>query len=229
MRPGMEGVGHGGAAPREAQYIGRSGAARGTLGECAKSRAWVSSGIRTYQTTPDTVPLGADSSSIRVSATYPSEAAPEKLSWLATILRELRCAAVTRRRRGRLSTKPLISIIDDDKSYREAVSSLLKSSKFLVKSFPSAADFLASRFVHDTSCLITDINMPDMNGIELHKHLVESGCAIPTILITAYPDESARARVTADGVICYLSKPCDEALLINCVNSALKRAKSDKR
>jgi FixJ family two-component response regulator len=70
--------------------------------------------------------------------------------------------------------------------------------------------------------------MPDMTGIELYKHLVESGLAIPTILITAYPDESARARVTADGVICYLSKPCDEALLINCVNSALKRAKSDK-
>ena len=198
MRPGTEGKGRGGAAPREAPYTGRSGAVRGTLGECAKS-------------------------------TYPSEAAPGELSRLATILRELRCAEVIRRCRGSLSTKPLISIIDDDESYREAVSSLLKSLKFLVKGFPSAADFLASRFVYNTSCLITDINMPDMTGIELHKHLVESGFAIPTILITAYPDESARARVTADGVICYLSKPCDEALLINCVNSALKRAKADKR
>jgi FixJ family two-component response regulator len=122
-----------------------------------------------------------------------------------------------------LSTKLLIAIIDDDESYREAVSSLLKSLKLFVKKFPSAADFLASGFVHDTSCLIADINMPNMTGIELHKHLVDSGRAIPTILITAYPDESTRADAMADGVICYLSKPCDENLLIKCVRSALEQ------
>jgi FixJ family two-component response regulator len=124
-----------------------------------------------------------------------------------------------------LPTKFLISIIDDDQSFREAVASLIKSMKFTAKTFPSAADFLASPYVRTTSCLITDINMPGMTGIELHSHLVESGYAIPTILITAYADESMRARALAKGVICYLSKPFDDGTLIGCVDSALKRSK----
>jgi FixJ family two-component response regulator len=73
--------------------------------------------------------------------------------------------------------------------------------------------------------LITDINMAGMTGIELHSHLVESGYAIPTILITAYTDESVRARALANGAICYLSKPFDDETLIACVSSALKRSK----
>jgi FixJ family two-component response regulator len=121
-----------------------------------------------------------------------------------------------------LATEALISVIDDDESYREAVSSLLKSLKYRVMTFQSAAAFLASGFVREVSCLITDIHMPDMTGIELHKHLIDSGFAIPTILITGYPDESAQARAIAQGVLCYLSKPCDEDLLINCVHLALK-------
>jgi FixJ family two-component response regulator len=129
---------------------------------------------------------------------------------------------------GPIAMKPLISIIDDDEAYREAVSSLLQALTFDVKCFPSAADFLTSPFVHNTSCLITDVNMRGMTGFELHKHLIESGRAIPTILITAYPDESGRARATADRVICYLSKPCNEDALIKCVRSALKRARPDE-
>ena len=121
--------------------------------------------------------------------------------------------------------KPLISIIDDDEPYREATAGLIKSLGFAVAAFPSAVDFLQSSDLRNTCCLMTDINMQPMTGLELYDHLVRSGYAIPTILITAYPDDTARARALADGVICYLSKPCDEDALIECVRSALKRGK----
>jgi CheY-like chemotaxis protein len=126
-----------------------------------------------------------------------------------------------------LSTKSLISIIDDDESYREATKALMKSLGFRVEAFPSALDFLASPHRHRTSCVIADINMPRMTGVELHRHLVESGSAIPVILITAYPDDSGRARAMTDGIIGYLSKPCDEDALLGCIRSALKRTKPD--
>ena len=104
----------------------------------------------------------------------------------------------------------------------------MKSLGFTVEGFPSAVDFLASPHVRDTSCLIADIHMPRMTGVQLHSRLVKSGYAIPTILITAYPDESVRACALTDGVICYLSKPLDEDALLRCVRSALDRAKLDE-
>jgi CheY-like chemotaxis protein len=124
-----------------------------------------------------------------------------------------------------LPAKILISVIDDDDDAREALAALMKSRGFTVEAFPSALEFLACPYLRETSCLIVDVHMPRMTGIELHRRLVESGYAIPTILITAYPDESARARALADGIICYLSKPCDEDALVGCVWSALERAK----
>jgi FixJ family two-component response regulator len=122
-----------------------------------------------------------------------------------------------------LPTKTLISIIDDDEDVREAIAGLLKSRGFTVEVFASAVDFLACPNVRDTSCLIVDVHMPRMTGIELHRRLVESGYAIPTILITAYPNDSVRVRALADGVVCYLIKPCDEDALLGCVWSALER------
>jgi FixJ family two-component response regulator len=122
-----------------------------------------------------------------------------------------------------LPTKTLISIIDDDEAVREALQGLMTSMGFRVEAFSSALDFLARTNVRDTSCLIVDVHMPRMTGIELHRRLVESGYAIPTILITAYPDDSVRARALADGVICYLTKPCDEDALLGCVSTALER------
>src|SRR5215470_18595523 len=121
-------------------------------------------------------------------------------------------------------TETLISIIDDDEDVREAIAGLMKSRGFTVEAFPSALAFLACPNVRDTSCLIVDVHMPRMTGIELHRRLVESGHAIPTILITAYPDDSVRARALADGVICYLTKPCSDDDLLGCVSSALKLA-----
>jgi FixJ family two-component response regulator len=118
-------------------------------------------------------------------------------------------------------TKPLISVVDDDESMREAIRGLMKSLGYTVEAFPSAEEFLNSRGVTRTSCLIADIQMPGMTGIELHRHLVASGSQIPTILITAYLDDSTRQRALANGVVCYLSKPFDENELLTRIRSSL--------
>jgi FixJ family two-component response regulator len=123
-----------------------------------------------------------------------------------------------------LSTKSLVAIIDDDEYSRAATTDLVKSLGFAVQDFTSALDFLASPHLHNTACLITDINMPRMTGIELYSHLVKSGYRVPTILLTAYPDDSVRADALAQGVICYLTKPCDDDHLLECVEAALKHA-----
>lgn len=114
-----------------------------------------------------------------------------------------------------------VSIVDDDKSVREAIEGLMRSVGYTAQSFASAREFLASRALRRTACLILDVNMPGMTGPELYGHLVASNIAIPTILITAYPDEEVRARALAAGAICYLGKPFDEATLLGCIHSAL--------
>jgi FixJ family two-component response regulator len=122
-----------------------------------------------------------------------------------------------------LSETALISIVDDDEFVREALRGLLRSLGFTIEAFPSAQDFLESVRLRETSCLIADVHMPAMTGLELYGRLVESGHAIPTILITAYPDDSMRARALNNGVTCYLSKPFEEDDLLRCVRSALQR------
>jgi FixJ family two-component response regulator len=122
-----------------------------------------------------------------------------------------------------LSEDALISIVDDDEFVREALRGLLRSLGFTIEAFPSAQDFLESVRLRETSCLIADVHMPAMTGLELYGRLVESGHAIPTILITAYPDDSMRARALNNGVMCYLSKPFAEDDLLRCVRLALRR------
>ena len=85
----------------------------------------------------------------------------------------------------------------------------------------SAEEFLNSREAPGTSCLIADVQMPGMTGLELHYHLLASGKTVPTILITAYPDDNVRERALSDGVVCYLSKPFDEDDLLACIRSSL--------
>jgi FixJ family two-component response regulator len=121
-----------------------------------------------------------------------------------------------------MSNRTLISIVDDDQLYRESVRKLVVLMGYTVEAFPSAADFLASRFLPETTCLIADVHMPGMTGIELHRHLVDAGYAIPTILVTAYPDEVVRDRALKDGVVCYLSKPVHDDHLERCLRSALQ-------
>jgi FixJ family two-component response regulator len=97
-----------------------------------------------------------------------------------------------------------------------------------VKAFSSASAFLASENAGDTSCLIADVQMPAMTGVELYSRLVESGRAIPTIIVTAYPDDGVRLRALNAGVICYLSKPLDADELLVCIRAALARANPDE-
>jgi len=118
--------------------------------------------------------------------------------------------------------RTLISIVDDDRPYRESIRKLLVLMGYTVEAFPSAADFLASRVLPETACLVTDVNMPGMTGVELHRHLVDAGYAIPTILVTAYPDEVVRDQALKDGVVCYLSKPVDDDYLERCLRSVLQ-------
>jgi FixJ family two-component response regulator len=125
-------------------------------------------------------------------------------------------------------SKTLISIIDDDEEFRASIVDLMEAVGFTIEAFPSAVDFLASSNFRHTSCLITDVHMPRMTGPELHSHLVGSGYDIPTILITAYPDDNARAGALGRGVVCYLSKPVDQEALLGCVRSALQRTRPPK-
>jgi FixJ family two-component response regulator len=115
----------------------------------------------------------------------------------------------------------LVSVVEDDQFFRESMRRLMRSFGYTVEAFPSAADFLASPRLVETGCLIVDVHMPRMTGLELHRHLIEIGHAIPTILVTAYPDIDVRARALKNGVICYLRKPVDENHLMRCLRAAL--------
>ena len=115
----------------------------------------------------------------------------------------------------------LISVVEDDRFFRESMTRLMKSLGYSVETFPSAADFLASGRLAEAACLIADVHMPAMTGLELHRRLVEAGYAIPTILVTGYPDVDVRARALKDGIICYLRKPVDQEHLLRCVRTAL--------
>jgi FixJ family two-component response regulator len=120
----------------------------------------------------------------------------------------------------------LISIVEDDQPFRESMRKLLKALGYTVEAFSSAADFLASPFLPATSCLVADVQMPGMTGVELHKNLIDAGYEIPTILVTAYPDEVVRNRALKNGVVCYLSKPVDDEHLERCLRSALETGKA---
>jgi FixJ family two-component response regulator len=121
-----------------------------------------------------------------------------------------------------------ISIVDDDQSFRDSMRRLLKSLDYAVAVFPSAAEFLASPGLADTACLVADVHMPEMTGVELYKRLIETGHAIPTILVTAYPHDYVRERMLTLGVECYLPKPLVEGVLIDCLRSAVARGKAPR-
>jgi FixJ family two-component response regulator len=124
--------------------------------------------------------------------------------------------------RGGVMKKLLVSVVEDDRYFRESMRRLMRSLGYNVEAFSSAADFLASPRLIETTCLIADVHMPAMTGVELYRHLIEAGYTIPTILVTAYPDDVDRARVLNDGVVCYLRKPVDEQHLIRCLRAALE-------
>jgi FixJ family two-component response regulator len=115
----------------------------------------------------------------------------------------------------------LVSVVEDDPYFRQSMRRLMRSLGYSVEVYSSAADFLASPRFPETTCLISDVQMPVMNGLELYRSLIEAGHAIPTILVTAYPNDVDRIRALNDGVLCYLGKPIDETLLKRCLRVAL--------
>jgi len=117
---------------------------------------------------------------------------------------------------------PFISIVDDDKAVREATKGLVRSLGYEASTFSSAGEFLASEHVHDTSCLITDLHMPELSGIDLQSRLIADGHCMPIIFITAYPEDSARERAMKAGAIDFIGKPFSEDRLIGCLEEALK-------
>lgn len=121
---------------------------------------------------------------------------------------------------------PIISIVDDDESVRVAIKSLLSSMGLAVHIFASADDFLQSPHVHETSCLIVDVQMPSIDGIELQRQLISQGVNTPIIFITAFPEDRIQARALKAGAVCFLRKPFDEQTLLRCLEQALKKNRS---
>lgn len=117
---------------------------------------------------------------------------------------------------------PLISIIDDDASIRAAVGNLLQSLGYVVHTFESAEEFLRSDHMDTTACVIADVNMPAMSGVELLIHLRSRDQRVPFIFITAFPDERIRARAFSAGALGFLTKPFDRGHLIACLEQALR-------
>ena len=120
-----------------------------------------------------------------------------------------------------MSTRPVISIIDDDASVRIATDNLLRSLGYAVRTFVSAEEFLRS--AHHTSCVIADVQMPGMSGVDLQARLLTQGYRVPFIFMTAFPEETIRARALNAGAICFLTKPFDRLTLTRYVDTALER------
>jgi FixJ family two-component response regulator len=120
-----------------------------------------------------------------------------------------------------VSKVQIVSIVDDDESVRTAMEGLVRSLGFAACTFSSAEDFLNSPEVNDTACLITDVQMPGMSGLELQNHLRAQGSRLPIIFITAYPERNARQRAEAAGALAFLEKPSDGGLMAKFLNQAL--------
>jgi FixJ family two-component response regulator len=116
----------------------------------------------------------------------------------------------------------LVAIVDDDDSMRNALDGMLKAVGFPARAFASAEEFLKSGLQHQTSCLIVDIRMPGMSGLELQSHLNAERCRIPIIFITAHGDAKMRIQALRAGAVEFLSKPLDEEILLQSVRAAFE-------
>jgi FixJ family two-component response regulator len=116
----------------------------------------------------------------------------------------------------------MVAIVDDDDSFRAALERLLRSAGFPVRSFASAEDFLKSGEQLETGCLIADIRMPGMSGLDLQAKLNADHCPIPTIFMSGHGDEKMRLRAMRGGAVKFLAKPFDDAILLESVRTALK-------
>jgi FixJ family two-component response regulator len=125
---------------------------------------------------------------------------------------------------GKLHPVQVISIVDDDESVREATKSLVRSLGYKSLTFSSAEEFLESPYLNGTACLITDVQMPGLSGVELQDRLIAAGHRIPVIFVTGFPDDRLHAHVLRSGAIGYLRKPYKEDDLVACIYGALEGA-----
>ena len=123
-----------------------------------------------------------------------------------------------------MAERPLVAIVDDDKSIRNATSDLLKAAGFSTATFEDAESFLGWASRASAACLVADMRMPGMSGLELYEALVASGHAIPTVIITAHPETRTQSRAHAAGICSYLSKPFAPDELLECVGEALAKS-----
>jgi FixJ family two-component response regulator len=121
---------------------------------------------------------------------------------------------------------PLVAIVDDDKSIRNATQDLLNAAGFSTATFEDAESFLGSASRVSAACLVADMRMPGMSGVELYQALVSLGYSIPTVIITAHPDEVTQARGRVAGLTCYLIKPFTPDELLECVHEALAKSQA---
>jgi FixJ family two-component response regulator len=121
-----------------------------------------------------------------------------------------------------LNDEPMIAIVDDDESVRIAMGGMVESFGYSPITFESADQFLKSDKLPDASCLILDVQMPGMNGLDLYNALISSGRRIPTIFVTAFPDPRVRERALKAGGLCFLSKPFGRSDLLGCIQTALR-------
>ena len=122
-----------------------------------------------------------------------------------------------------MNNAPCIAIVDDDKSCRMALGSLVRSLGYRPCLFSSAEEFLASTDIDDTDCLISDVQMPGMDGLDLQRKLAETERPIPIIFITAYPKETVRTRAVTAGAVCFLAKPYDAQVIIDCIEQIVSK------
>ena len=120
-----------------------------------------------------------------------------------------------------MSSAPLISIVDDDDSLRNSLNNLIRSVGFRAQGFSSAEAFLNSSELHDTACLILDVRMPGMSGLDLQRQLVAANSPIPIVFITSHGDDDTRARALEAGAVAFLYKPFREEALLKAIDSAL--------
>ena len=120
------------------------------------------------------------------------------------------------------SARSLVSVVDDDESIRESLPDLLSEFGFATRAFPSAEAFLSSDCVDDTKCLILDVIMPGMTGLDLQQELMRRGQKIPVIFITARKEEAIRARALKQGAVNFLNKPFSDTALLDALNKALR-------
>ena len=122
-----------------------------------------------------------------------------------------------------MSNPHSVAIVDDDDSVRGALQGLMKEAGFEARAFPSAEDFLNSGLLHETGCLIADIRMPGMSGLELQQTLNATACRMPIIFITAHGDAKMRLQAMRAGAVEFLAKPFDDEVLLDSVRAALEK------